>query len=140
MKTTRGKNSGWPLFIPVGYINVNNASFQELPLLVRAGHEDPALVMREAVSHKEHVVFWRELSPYLALFWLFGAGGAQDEGRTVELQWAGMLEKNNKQKRKGIQNCIRTTLVQNTFNQIQIVVGRDTAIGVIETNLETIIK
>lgn len=30
---------------PVGYINVDNAGFQELPLLVGAGHQDPALVM-----------------------------------------------------------------------------------------------
>jgi len=30
---------------PVGNINVDNAGLQELPLLVGAGHQDPALVM-----------------------------------------------------------------------------------------------
>lgn len=39
------ENSSRPLCTPVGYIHVDNASFQELPLLVSAGHENPALVM-----------------------------------------------------------------------------------------------
>lgn len=82
--------------IPVRDINVDNAGFQELPLLVSAGHQDPALVMWQAVPNKEHIIFGGQLCPYLSLFRLFVTGRAKDEGRRVELQWAWMLKEEKK--------------------------------------------
>lgn len=77
---------------PVWDVNVDDAGFQELPLLVGAGHKQPPLVVRQAVSHEKHVVFRRKFCPDLPLFWLFGTGGTEDEGGSVELQWVGVLK------------------------------------------------
>lgn len=76
---------------PVGYIDVDDAGFQELPLLVGTGHKEPPLIVRQAVSDEEHVAFGGKFRPDLPLFGLFGTGRAEDEGGRVELQWVGVL-------------------------------------------------
>lgn len=77
---------------PVWDVNVDDAGFQELPLLVSTGHKEPPLVVRQAVSHEEHVVFGRNFCPDLSLLWLFGTGRTEDEGGRVELQRVGVLK------------------------------------------------
>lgn len=89
--------------------------------------------MGEAVSHKEYIVFWRYFSPYLALFRLFWASGAQDEGRTVELQWAGMLEKKETQEKK---LTLHDYSAKQVNPDIHFVVGTGTTLIKIKTNLK----
>uniref|UniRef100_A0A3Q2TJX8 Uncharacterized protein n=1 Tax=Fundulus heteroclitus TaxID=8078 RepID=A0A3Q2TJX8_FUNHE len=67
--------------LPIGDIHVNNTGLQELPLLVCTGHQDPALVMGQAVSYKEHVVFGRDLRPYLSRLWVLWTGRPEYERR-----------------------------------------------------------
>lgn len=43
--------------LPVGYIYVDDAGLQEFPIQVSARSQDPALVVGQTVSHKQHVVF-----------------------------------------------------------------------------------
>lgn len=43
--------------LPVGYIYVYDAGLQEFPIQVSARSQEPALVVRQTVSHKQHVVF-----------------------------------------------------------------------------------
>lgn len=77
---------------PVWDVNVDDAGFQELPLLVSTGHKEPPLVVRQAVSHEEHVVFGGNFCPDLPLLWLLGTGRTEDEGGRVELQRVGVLK------------------------------------------------
>lgn len=78
--------------VPVWHVYVDDGGLQELPLLVSAGHQDPALVVGEAVTHKQHVVLGGDLCPDLTGFWQLGTVWTQDEGGTVELQRTGILQ------------------------------------------------
>lgn len=45
--------------LPVGYVYVDDAGLQEFPIQVSAGSQEPALVVGQTVSYKQHVVFLR---------------------------------------------------------------------------------
>lgn len=77
---------------PVWDVNVDDAGFQELPLLVSTGHQEPPLVVGQAVTHEEHVAFGRKFCPDLPLFRLFGTGRTEDEGGRVDLQRVRVLK------------------------------------------------
>lgn len=70
---------------PVGHVDVDDAGLKQLPLLVGAGHQNPALVVRQAVAHEEHVVAGSRLARGLPQVRLLGARGTQDEGRREQL-------------------------------------------------------
>lgn len=63
------------IVLPVGNIDVDDASLQEFPIQVSACSQDPALVVRQTVSNKQHVVFLRRLPKclpelrLLVLYW-----------------------------------------------------------------------
>lgn len=43
--------------LPVGHIYVDDAGLQEFPIQVSACSQEPALVVGQTVSYKQHVVF-----------------------------------------------------------------------------------
>ena len=71
---------------PVGHIDADDAGLQQLSVQVGAGGQEPALVVGQAVAHKQHVVLLRGLPERLPQLSLLVLGGCQDEGRRVEPQ------------------------------------------------------
>lgn len=73
-------------FVPVWYIDANDAGLQQLSVLVSAGSQQVALVVGQAVAYKQDVVLLRRLAKCLAELGLFVFHRSQDEGRRVEAQ------------------------------------------------------
>lgn len=68
---------------PVGHVDADDAGLQQLSVQVSAGGQEPALVVGQAVAHKQHVVLLRGLSERLPQLRLLVLGWRQDEGRRV---------------------------------------------------------
>jgi hypothetical protein len=63
---------------------------------VSAGSQEPALVMRQAIAHKEHIVLLARLTKGLSQLGLLVFDWGQNKGRGVKLDWAGPLKSKSK--------------------------------------------
>lgn len=72
--------------LPVGNIYIDDAGLQEFPIQVGARSKDPALVVGQTVSHKQHVVFLRCLTKCLPKLRLLVLHRCQDERRCIQTQ------------------------------------------------------
>lgn len=59
---------------------------------VSAGSQKPALVMRQTVAHKQHIVFLARLTERLSQLCLLVFDWSQYKGRGVNLDWARPLQ------------------------------------------------
>jgi hypothetical protein len=59
---------------------------------VSAGCQEPALVMRQTIAHKEHIVFLARLTKGLSRFCLLVFDWSQYKGRGIKLDWTGPLK------------------------------------------------
>lgn len=71
---------------PVGDVDADDAGLQQLSVLVGAGRQQPALVVRQAVAHKQDVVLLRRLAERLAELRLLVLDGRQDERWRVQAE------------------------------------------------------
>lgn len=83
-------------FVPVWYVDANDAGLQQFSVLVGAGGQQVALVVRQAVANKQDVVLLRRLAKRLAEFGLLVFNWSQDEGRRVEPQALRPLQEEKK--------------------------------------------
>ena len=63
---------------------------------VSAGSQKPALVMRETIAHKEHIVFLARFAKRLSQLCLLVFDRGQYKRRGVKLDWAGPLKSKSK--------------------------------------------
>lgn len=70
---------------PVGHVYVNDWSLQQFSVLVGAAGQQPALVMRQTVGHKEDIVFLSCLAKGLTQLCLLVLHWSQDEWWCVEM-------------------------------------------------------
>lgn len=70
---------------PVGHVDADDAGLQQLSVQVSAGGQEPALVMGQAVAHKQHVVPRRDLCPHLPWLRHLGTGRTQNVRGRVAL-------------------------------------------------------
>lgn len=59
---------------------------------VSAGCQEPALVMRQTIAHKEYIVFLGRLTKSLSWLCLLVFDWGQYKGRGIKLDWAGPLK------------------------------------------------
>lgn len=78
---------------PVGYVNTDDAGLQQLAVLVGAGRQQPALVVRQTVADKQDVVLLGGLAERLAELGLLVFHRSQNEGGRVQTQTLGPLRK-----------------------------------------------
>lgn len=63
---------------------------------VSAGSQKPALVVRQTVAHKEHIVFLARFTKCLSQLCLLVFDWGQYKRRGVKLDWAGPLKSKSK--------------------------------------------
>ena len=72
--------------VPVWYVNVYDASLEDLSLFVCAGRQQPVLVFRQAIGDKEVAGFLRAIAPLVGELRLGVLLWSQDE-RRAERTW-----------------------------------------------------
>lgn len=79
--------------LPVGHINADNGSLQQLSILVGTAGQQPALVVRQTVGYKEDIVFLRCLTKRLTQLCLLVLNWSQDKWWCVEMNKLCPLQK-----------------------------------------------
>lgn len=91
-----------PSGTPVGDVDADDAGLQQLPVLVGAGRQQPALVVRQAVAHEQDVVLLRRLAERLAELRLLVLDGRQDERRRVQAEAFGPLRGRRRERTESV--------------------------------------